>query len=142
MRLIVLLLLGCGMETPWGDADWTSRHGLRVVENGYPVNRLDVEDLTEDVLVEWNDDCARRSIRDWFLAFVELPFYDRPYFGDLALRGATYPALHAMVVGFESPLPAGTIHHELDHVVAGRCFGDWNYGHEDLGESAAIAEPF
>lgn len=133
--LITALTTACinlpGTETPWGDSDYTDAHGIRVVENGYPVPRVEQFLDIDERLYHWALDigpCARRSVRDWFLVWDSLPFYSAEF--DFPLAGATYPALRTMRVGFALPLDETALLHEIDHVVAGKCLGCWCYGHE------------
>jgi len=100
--------------------DFTTKHGIPVISNGFPVKREDVERITDETIAAWDEACnwnrSAKAVSDLRIVFEDFPIYEK---NGSKRKLAGYLANKSAVVGFKlnEPLDKTALAHELGHEI-------------------------
>jgi hypothetical protein len=111
---------------------YVTRHGLVVMRSEFPVIRMHLEKLTEEIVVKWENaiiehGIVRNAMRGCIVEWRKAPWtmHFKPGYKFMGLAVASG---NAIVVGFREPLEASAFAHEIGHICMMHWKGD---GSED-----------
>lgn len=102
---------------------FTTKHGLHIIGNGFPVTKEKIEALTEHTLRSWDGVLYPLTCQDWLKlggkAINELivSFEEFPIQHSTMGKLAGFAVGDNVVVGFKDPLDSTAFEHELGHYI-------------------------
>lgn len=119
-------------EARYGMPEWTTRHGLIVATNGFPIDKLMVEDMTARTLGRWREAFAAEgwacqpSVNGMHVTYQPhpIPYYDGDAPADTAYGMTEFLAdVTVVTVAVDSTdnFCGGLLGHELGHAILQRC---------------------
>lgn len=114
--LAIYVALVCYRYSLISKITFTTKHGLHIIDNGFPVDKAEVEAVTETTIHDWSailsPDRCQDSISELVVSFEQYPIYHNTM-GKLA----GYAIGDNVVVGFKKPLDSTALAHELGHFI-------------------------